>query len=322
MTATDRKLWRLIAVAAPFLLLASLAYVGAGSGSWLRLVINGAVCGTYIATGLLAWSRRPANRTGRFMVAVGLLLLLDPLQDGTLPSLILVGRRGDDRVGHPARLPDPGVPVGHPPIQRRPRVPRGQRGGVALRQSGGPRRLRPASGGHRFRQPVSADRRSGPGERGDGPVALDQHPRADRIPGDLRRSLGSRVRPGQAHLFAGPRAVDRARDRDHGVDDHERSRRPGRPAPGCRHHAGPRPGPDPGRLPRRSAPHADGPLGGRRSRRRARRDADPGPPARRPRKRARRPGPHGRLLVARDRRLPRRRWIAGCTAIRRTQVGP
>ena len=91
MTATDRKLWRLIAVAAPVLLLASLAYVGAGSGSWLRLVINGAVCGTYIATGLLAWSRRPANRTGRFMVAVGLLLLLDPLQDGTLPPLILVG---------------------------------------------------------------------------------------------------------------------------------------------------------------------------------------------------------------------------------------
>ena len=85
VTATDRKLWRLIAVAAPVLLLASLAYVGAGSGSWLRLVINGAVCGTYIATGLLAWSRRPANRTGRVMVAVGLLLLLDPLQDGTLP---------------------------------------------------------------------------------------------------------------------------------------------------------------------------------------------------------------------------------------------
>ena len=91
MTATDRKLWRLIAVAAPILLLASLAYVGAGSGSWLRLVINGVVCGTYVATGLLAWSRRPANRTGRFMVAVGLLLLLDPLQDGTLPSLVLVG---------------------------------------------------------------------------------------------------------------------------------------------------------------------------------------------------------------------------------------
>ena len=158
VTATDRKLWRLIAVAAPFLLLASLAYVGAGSGSWLRLVINGAVCGTYIATGLLAWSRRPANRTGRFMVAVGLLLLLDPLQDGTLPPLILVGVVATTVVGHPARLSDPGVPVGHPRSQCRSRVPGGQRRGVAHRQSDGPHGLRPARGGQRFRQPVPADR--------------------------------------------------------------------------------------------------------------------------------------------------------------------
>ena len=81
------------------------------------------------------------------------------------------------------------------------------------------------------------------------------------------------------------------------------------------------PGPDPGRLPRRSAAHTDGPLGGRRSRRRARRDAHPGPAARRPGERSRRPGPDSRLLVARDRRLPRRRWIAGGPAIRRIRVG-
>ena len=91
MTATDRKLWRLSAVAALALLLASLAYLAASEAASLRLVIIGVVCTTYIVTGLLAWSRRPANRTGRLMVASGMFLLLDPLQDGAVPALVLVG---------------------------------------------------------------------------------------------------------------------------------------------------------------------------------------------------------------------------------------
>jgi len=90
-STTDRTLRRLTMVAAPILLVASLAYLVATEASTLRIAINGIVCGTYLATGLLAWTRRPANRTGRVMVATGLLLLLDPLQDGAIPRLALVG---------------------------------------------------------------------------------------------------------------------------------------------------------------------------------------------------------------------------------------
>ncbi len=90
-STTDRTLRRLTIMAAPFLLLASLAYLAATEAATIRIVINGVVCGTYLATGLLAWTLRPANRTGRVMVATGLLLLLDPLQDGAVPELALVG---------------------------------------------------------------------------------------------------------------------------------------------------------------------------------------------------------------------------------------
>jgi signal transduction histidine kinase len=91
VTTTDRNLWRLIAVAAPVLLLLSLAYLSSTEAPTIRIAINGIVCGTYLATGLLAWKLRPANRTGRVMVATGLLLLLDPLQAGNVAGLVLVG---------------------------------------------------------------------------------------------------------------------------------------------------------------------------------------------------------------------------------------
>ena len=90
-STTDRNLRHLTIVAAPLLLLASLAYLAINEASPLRIAINGIVCGTFIATGILAWARRPANRTGRVMVATGLLLVLDPLQDGAIPSLTPVG---------------------------------------------------------------------------------------------------------------------------------------------------------------------------------------------------------------------------------------
>jgi hypothetical protein len=42
-------------------------------------VINGAVGGSFIACGLIAWQRRPENRTGMLMTLVGFLYLAEPL---------------------------------------------------------------------------------------------------------------------------------------------------------------------------------------------------------------------------------------------------
>jgi signal transduction histidine kinase len=93
-STTDRNLRGLTLVAAPVLLLASVAYLAASQSSTLRIAVHGIVCGTFIATGLLAWARRPANRTGRVMVAIGLFLLLDPLQNGAVPPLAPIGLIG------------------------------------------------------------------------------------------------------------------------------------------------------------------------------------------------------------------------------------
>jgi len=90
-STTDRRLRRLTVVVAPLLLVASLAYLATTDASGLRIGVNAIVAGTYLATGLLAWARRPANRTGRIMVAIGLLLIFEPLQDGAVPGLVLVG---------------------------------------------------------------------------------------------------------------------------------------------------------------------------------------------------------------------------------------
>ena len=90
-STTDRRLRHVTIVAAPLLLLASLTYLVASGASPLRLAVNGIVCAAFLATGLLAWARRPANRTGRVMVATGLFLLLDPLQDGAVPALVPIG---------------------------------------------------------------------------------------------------------------------------------------------------------------------------------------------------------------------------------------
>ena len=90
-STTDRRLRHVTIVAAPLLLLASLAYLVVSGASPLRLAVNGIVCAAFLATGLLAWARRPANRTGRVMVATGLFLLLDPLQDGAVPALVPIG---------------------------------------------------------------------------------------------------------------------------------------------------------------------------------------------------------------------------------------
>src|SRR5687768_14564253 len=44
--------------------------------------------GSFIATGLIAWQRRPANRTGRLMVATGFLFFVQPLASQASSSLI------------------------------------------------------------------------------------------------------------------------------------------------------------------------------------------------------------------------------------------
>ena len=93
-TEADRRLRRLTIVFAPILLLASVAYAASGGASTIRLVVMSIVCGTFIATGLLAWKLRPANRTGRVMVATGLFLLLDFFQDGPIPLLAPIGLIG------------------------------------------------------------------------------------------------------------------------------------------------------------------------------------------------------------------------------------
>jgi signal transduction histidine kinase len=92
--AADRRVRLLTMAAAPVLFVAALAYGAFGGLSQIRIVVVGVVCATFIATGLLAWARRPANRTGRVMVATGLFLLLDLFQDGPIPVLAPIGLIG------------------------------------------------------------------------------------------------------------------------------------------------------------------------------------------------------------------------------------
>jgi signal transduction histidine kinase len=91
MGATDRRLRRLTIVAAP-VLMAAILVVAANTGvSPVKIVIVGIVSATFVATGLLAWTRRPANRMGRIMVAAGMFLLLDLFQGGTDWRLAPIG---------------------------------------------------------------------------------------------------------------------------------------------------------------------------------------------------------------------------------------
>jgi signal transduction histidine kinase len=93
-STTDRRLRLFTMAAAPVLFVAALAYGTFGGVSQIRIVVVGVVCATFIATGLLAWARRPTNRTGRVMVATGLFLLLDLFQDGPVPVLAPIGLVG------------------------------------------------------------------------------------------------------------------------------------------------------------------------------------------------------------------------------------
>jgi len=58
-------------------------------GVWV--VVNVLVTGGFVAAGLLAWERRPCNRTGLLMVLVGLLLPLAAAQGADNPWIFAVG---------------------------------------------------------------------------------------------------------------------------------------------------------------------------------------------------------------------------------------
>jgi signal transduction histidine kinase len=78
-TSADRRLRWLATAGSPFLLLASLAYAIAGGATPAELVAVVVVAGSFLVAGIAAWARRPANRTGRLLVAAGLCELLVPL---------------------------------------------------------------------------------------------------------------------------------------------------------------------------------------------------------------------------------------------------
>lgn len=73
---SDRGLRALAVVAGVVLMVVSGAYATAGGAPPLALLGEVVVSGSFLITGLFAWSRRPSNRMGRLMVALGLLLLL------------------------------------------------------------------------------------------------------------------------------------------------------------------------------------------------------------------------------------------------------
>ncbi|MGZ9276898.1 MAG: histidine kinase [Candidatus Limnocylindrales bacterium] len=93
-STSDRAIRRLTMVVVPVVAVALLAFGATAGASPIRVVVLAIVAGTFILTGLLAWARRPANRTGRVMVATGSFLMLDIFQGGTAPSLAPIGLIG------------------------------------------------------------------------------------------------------------------------------------------------------------------------------------------------------------------------------------
>ena len=109
---TDRNLWRLTAIVALLLWLASLAYLAATGTSSLRIAVNEIVCATYLVTGLLrlvptaCQSNGSGHGRGRAPAALR-------TGAGRGRTRARPGRRhGRDGCGSPPRIPDPVVPVG------------------------------------------------------------------------------------------------------------------------------------------------------------------------------------------------------------------
>ena len=91
-TTSDRNLWRLTAIVAPLLWLASFGYLAATEASSLRIGVNGDVCATYLVdrpSCLVASTSQP-NGAGHGRRS-GCCCSFEPLQDGAVPGLVLVG---------------------------------------------------------------------------------------------------------------------------------------------------------------------------------------------------------------------------------------
>jgi signal transduction histidine kinase len=79
-------------VAGPLLVLLAVTYaIAGGILSAERYLAFLVVTGSYFATGFLAWGRRPDNRTGPLLVAIGLLAALAPIRGMPLPVLAPIG---------------------------------------------------------------------------------------------------------------------------------------------------------------------------------------------------------------------------------------
>jgi signal transduction histidine kinase len=78
-------------VVAPALMAVTIGIAASIGIDPIRIVITGIVSGTFVATGLLAWTRRPDNRMGPIMVLAGVFLLTDLFQGGTDWRLAPIG---------------------------------------------------------------------------------------------------------------------------------------------------------------------------------------------------------------------------------------
>ena len=208
---------------------------------------------SFVIGGLVAWWRRPDNRTGRLMTGTGLLFAAGSWQAVDDGWLLVAGRDRLARRRRDVRAPDPGLP-GRPRRAAADRwvvgvayavvVVRGARRAVRAAERGRLRRVRrqPARGRaerhrdrdrHRPRQrrhrPVRAraaraDRAAlPPGDAGPAPddgARSSAPPRCDGV-------AGARQHPGLARTRL---AADRRRHRLRDRDDARAGRLPGRPA--------------------------------------------------------------------------------------------
>jgi signal transduction histidine kinase len=92
--ATDRRLRWLAAGVSAGVLVASVAYgnaAGAPPEAIARVLL---VAGSFLITGFFAWMRRPANRMGRLMIALGNCLLLIVFATPVWPAIVPLGLIG------------------------------------------------------------------------------------------------------------------------------------------------------------------------------------------------------------------------------------
>jgi signal transduction histidine kinase len=93
-TAADRR-WRWLAAGTGLGLMVVAGWYATAGGAPPAAVIGAVVVsGSFILTGLFAWSRRPSNRMGRLMVVLGLCLLLIPFAGPPLLILQPIGLAG------------------------------------------------------------------------------------------------------------------------------------------------------------------------------------------------------------------------------------